>query len=122
MNARFFLLSSAVTGFLSVALGAFGAHALKGRLDDYHLGVFQTGVQYQFFHTFAIALVAILLTKSEMNWLKASGSAFLAGIFVFSGSLYLLALTGAKWWGAVTPIGGVAFMVGWILLFIAGLI
>ena len=115
---RFFLLLSAFFGFFSVALGAFGAHALKAIRDEYHLKVFHTGVDYQFFHTFALALVALLLQQGDSSWLRASGHAFWIGILVFSGSLYLLTLTQVGKWGAVTPLGGMSFLVGWILLFI----
>lgn len=114
-----FLTLSAAFGFLSVALGAFGAHALKASLDEYHLKVFHTGVEYQFFHTFALALVGVLLARGENNLIRYAGFAFVFGILVFSGSLYLLALTKISKWGAVTPIGGLAFLVGWALLFFA---
>ena len=117
--AKCFLIASAVSGFLSVALGAFGAHALKDRLDEYHLKVFHTGVQYQFFHVFALALVAVLILRQYHPLLKASGYAFIIGTIIFSGSLYLLALTKVKLWGAVTPIGGLGFLIGWVLLAIA---
>lgn len=117
MSSQAFLVLSAISGFLSVALGAFGAHALKASLGEYHLKVFHTGVEYQFFHTFAVALVGILLMiRGEENALRWSGYAFLLGIVVFSGSLYLLALTKVGKWGAVTPIGGVLFLAGWALL------
>lgn len=115
--AKTFLLLSSVFGFLSVALGAFGAHALKERFNEYQMGIYQTGVQYQFFHTLAIAVVGLLLMKSpDVALLKYSGISFVLGIFVFSGSLYLLAFTQIKILGAITPIGGVSFLVGWALL------
>ena len=117
--AKGFLLFSAASGFLSVALGAFGAHALKDMLDDYHLKVFQTGIQYQFFHCFALALVGLLLARLGDPTLRASGWAFVAGTVIFSGSLYCLAITQARWWGAVTPLGGLSFLIGWVLLFVA---
>lgn len=113
---RLFLATGCVSGFLSVALGAFAAHGLKSRLDEYSMGVFRTGIDYQFYHTFALVLVGILVLfrpTPSFNW---AGYAFIFGICVFSGSLYLLAFTGVKTWGAVTPIGGVGFLVGWILL------
>lgn len=115
--ANFFLSAAAVTGFLSVAFGAFGAHALKARLDEKYLAIFKTGVEYQFFHTFALALVAILLLRGETSLLRYAGWAFLVGIFIFSGSLYALALSQVGVLGAITPIGGVCFLVGWALLF-----
>jgi len=118
-SSRFFLLLASFFGFLSVALGAFGAHALKAVRDEYHLKIFHTGVEYQFLHTFALALVGVLLSREDSPWLRASGHAFWIGILIFSGSLYLLTLTRVGKWGAVTPIGGTAFLVGWALLFIA---
>ena len=118
-SANLFLLLSAISGFLSVAFGAFGAHALKASLDEYHLKVFHTGVDYQFYHTFALALVGLLLLRGDQPLLRASGYSFLVGTVIFSGSLYLLALTRVGKWGAVTPIGGLAFLVGWVLLAVA---
>lgn len=115
-SANLFLFLSAISGFLSVAFGAFGAHALKASLDDYHLKVFHTGVEYQFYHTFALALVGLLLVRADQPLVRWSGYSFLAGILIFSGSLYLLALTRVGKWGAVTPIGGLAFLIGWALL------
>ena len=117
--ARCFLLISSLSGFFSVALGAFAAHGLKQRLDEYHLGVFRTGVEYQFYHCFALALVGLLLLRGSYPLLRASGYAFLFGTIIFSGSLYLLALTRVGKWGAVTPIGGFAFLAGWVLLGVA---
>lgn len=115
-----FLLLGAISGFIAVALGAFGAHGLKDRLPADMLAVYHTAVQYQFWHTAALLAVGVL----ALHWpghaaLKWSGWAFVAGIVVFSGSLYLLALTGTRWLGAITPIGGVAFLAGWLLLAIA---
>jgi uncharacterized membrane protein YgdD (TMEM256/DUF423 family) len=113
---KVFLMSSAILGFLAVALGAFASHALKDRLDAYHLGVFRTGVEYQFFHVFALAMVAWLSTRSTQLSLVVSGFAFLVGIVLFSGSLYALALSGVRILGIITPFGGVSFLVGWALL------
>ena len=98
-------------GFLSVALGAFAAHALKARLNEYSLGVFRTGVEYQFFHALALILVGILAEKYPQ--LTMTAISFTAGIVIFSGSLYALALSNIKVFGAITPIGGVLFLVGW---------
>jgi uncharacterized membrane protein YgdD (TMEM256/DUF423 family) len=114
--AKFFLLAGTVMAFLSVALGAFGAHALKERLDTYLLGVFQTGVTYQFFHAVGLILVGLLSLRLDTSTVRWSGFLFLGGISFFSGSLYLLALTGVKAFGAITPIGGLAFLIGWALL------
>jgi uncharacterized membrane protein YgdD (TMEM256/DUF423 family) len=116
---KFFLASSALSGFISVLLGAFGAHALKNILDEYFMKVFHTGVEYQFYHTFALALVGLAASRYESPLLKYAGIAFLVGIILFSGSLYLLAFTKTKAWGAVTPIGGVSFLLGWGMMFIA---
>ena len=114
--AKCFLILGAVSGFLSVALGAFAAHGLKEKLSAYHLSVFRTGVDYQFYHTFAIALVGIMLLLKSSKLFPWSGYFFIAGIIIFSGSLYLLAFTGQKFWGAITPIGGLCFLVGWAVL------
>ena len=117
--ARTFIIIAALSGFLSVGLGAFGAHALKNRLDEYSLGVFETAVQYQFYHTLALLAVGLLtLWHPQSGPLRSSGVAFIAGMLVFSGSLYLLSFTGARWLGAITPIGGVSFLVGWACLMI----
>ncbi len=113
MTARAFLVPAAISGLLAVALGAFAAHALRGLLDQSLLQVFQTGVQYQFYHTLALALVALLPDRRS---LRLAGWSFLAGIVLFSGSLYVLALSGHHWLGAVTPLGGTAFLIGWAAL------
>jgi uncharacterized membrane protein YgdD (TMEM256/DUF423 family) len=96
--------------FLAVGLGAFGAHALKARLEPDMLAIFETGVRYQVYHALALLLVAALRGPSKAAW------CFTAGIALFSGSLYILALTGVKKWGAVTPIGGVLFLAGWLIV------
>lgn len=112
--AKLCLLSGGIFGFLAVALGAFGAHGLKSRLSEYAIGIFQTGVQYQFFH--AIALIAVGLLSMQGLSLKVTAYSFIFGVLVFSGSLYILALSGQKYWGAITPIGGLSFLVGWAWL------
>jgi uncharacterized membrane protein YgdD (TMEM256/DUF423 family) len=99
--------------FLAVGLGAFGAHALKNRLTPDMLAVFETGVKYQVYHALALLLLAALRGPSKAAW------CFTAGIVLFSGSLYVLALTGVRKWGAVTPIGGVLFLAGWLILLFA---
>lgn len=118
--AKQLLIITAISGLLAVALGAFGAHGLKTRVSPDLLSVYQTGVEYHFYHTFALGLVALLLLKfpaaSGLAW---SGWCFLAGILVFSGSLYLMTFTGWRWLGAITPVGGLSFMAGWVLLAIA---
>jgi uncharacterized membrane protein YgdD (TMEM256/DUF423 family) len=113
--ARLFLSLAAFGGFFAVALGAFGAHALRDSLSDYALSVFETAVHYQFFHALALFGVG-MLCRSEATptrWLCISGTAFAVGILVFCGSLYLLAFTGQRWLGAITPLGGVSFLLGW---------
>lgn len=105
----------AVIGMLGVAAGAFGAHALRERLSDRSLDVFETAARYQMYH--ALAILAAAWAVDRWGGLAgAAGWSFVIGVVVFSGSLYLLALTGVRWLGAITPIGGVAFIVGWALL------
>ena len=109
-----FITLAAISGFLAVALGAFGAHGLKDRLPADLLAVWQTAVQYQFRHTLALLGVGILLAQGfSPRALTVSGWLFTAGIALFSGSLYLLCLTGQRWLGAITPIGGVLWLVAW---------
>jgi uncharacterized membrane protein YgdD (TMEM256/DUF423 family) len=117
--ARWFIALAGFSGMLAVGLGAFGAHALKSRLDEHALSIYQTAVQYQFYHSLALLGVGLFcLWQPQSRLLLASGVAFLAGIFVFSGSLYLLSFTGIRWLGAITPIGGLAFIAGWALLLV----
>lgn len=99
---------------LAVAAGAFGAHALKGRLAPEALAVFETAVRYAFYHAFGMMAAGIAPGDERLR--RRAGHAFLAGILLFSGSLAILALTGQRWLGAVTPFGGLFFMVGWALL------
>jgi uncharacterized membrane protein YgdD (TMEM256/DUF423 family) len=113
------ILVSSVSGFLGVALGAFGAHGLKDRLDAYALGVWQTAVQYQVWHALALFGVGLLLRLpggGDARFANQAGWGFFLGTFVFSGSLYLLAFSGVKTFGAITPLGGVAFLFGWFAL------
>lgn len=120
-----YLLLAALSGFIAVALGAFGAHGLRQKLTSDMLAVFQTGVQYQFYHTLALLAVALLLIAvpqsalSSSSLVRWSGNLFAIGIVIFSGSLYVLAISGVRWLGAITPIGGVAFLAGWICLALA---
>lgn len=117
---KLFLLTGALSGFSAVAIGAFGAHALKARLDDYAVSIYQTGVEYQFYHSLALLAVALLSHwYPQSTALRISGYAFVFGIVLFSGSLYLLSLTGTRWLGAITPIGGLGFLVGWLALAVA---
>lgn len=115
-----FIAIAAINGFLAVGLGAFAAHGLRARLPEDLLAIFQTGVQYQMYHALALFGVGLLcLHFQESTLLKASGWAFFVGIIIFSGSLYILSLSGIRWLGAITPIGGVAFLTGWLLLIAA---
>ena len=118
---RTFLLIGGLSGLTGVALGAFGAHALRARLPADMLAVFETGVRYQMYHAAAILAVALALARSGGWLMAAAGWCFTAGIVLFSGSLYLLAVTGAGALGAVTPLGGVAFLLGWACLALAAL-
>lgn len=117
--ARLFLLLAAFSGFTSVALGAFAAHGLRQQLSPEYLAVFQTGVQYQQLHTLTLLVVALLLQRQPDRLLTLSGGFFVAGMLLFSGSLYALTLTGIGKLGIITPLGGVAFMLGWLLLGVA---
>ena len=109
-----FIGIGAINGLLAVAFGAFAAHALKGLLSDGLLAVFNTAVDYQAIHALALLAVGLLGQQTrDPRLLRWSGWAFATGILLFSGSLYLLALTDARWLGAVTPLGGTAFLIGW---------
>jgi uncharacterized membrane protein YgdD (TMEM256/DUF423 family) len=117
MSARAALALAAVLMFVAVAAGAFGAHALKARLPQDLLSAWQTGVQYHGWHALALALVGVLLQQSpDRPGLALAGWCFIAGVVLFSGSLYALALTGVRGLGAITPFGGVAFLAGWATL------
>lgn len=119
--AKLFISLASLSGLLAVAFGAFGAHALKSRLDDYALGVFQTAVQYHFYHSLALLAVGIIaLNQPQAALLRSSGWLFMTGIVIFSGSLYLLSISGVRWLGAITPLGGLAFIAGWGCLAAAG--
>lgn len=113
---RFFGVAGAAMGFVAVGLGAFAAHALGERLDPRSLQVFETGVRYQFFHALALLILALLGTQVPGAGVRIAGWCFLAGILLFSGSLYLVALSGRGVWGAVAPFGGTALLAGWIAL------
>lgn len=107
------LLIAAINGFLAVAAGAFGAHGLQGKLDPHHLEVFETGARYQIYHALAMGLAALAMRGTGAGAAQAAAAFFLVGIVLFSGSLYILALTGIRGFGIVTPFGGLAFLVGW---------
>jgi uncharacterized membrane protein YgdD (TMEM256/DUF423 family) len=115
------LSCAAFSALLSVVLGAFAAHGLKTKLSDTLLNTFQTGVQYQMYHSLALILLVILYRQMPQSLLVYSAGFMFAGIILFSGSLYMLALTQIKWFGPVTPLGGVCFIIGWALLIVATL-
>ena len=104
---------------LAVALGAFGAHGLKSQLSTDMLQTYKTGVDYHFYHALGLLLIGILAVSFPSELMKWSAILLTAGIILFSGSLYLLAVSGIKWLGAITPIGGLSFIAGWVLLFLA---
>jgi uncharacterized membrane protein YgdD (TMEM256/DUF423 family) len=112
MDRIFFALGS-ISAFLAVGLGAFGAHGLKGRLTPELLATFEVGVRYQMYHALALLAVAWACTKWPGPFTTAAGWLFIAGTVIFSGSLYGLSLTGVRWLGAVTPLGGLALLAGW---------
>ena len=110
---RLFFGLGAVSALLAVALGAFGAHALRGRLSAEMLSVFEVGVRYHMYHALALLAVGWASTRWPVGPVTAAGWLFVAGTVIFSGSLYLLCLTGARWLGAITPLGGLALLLGW---------
>ena len=119
--AKLFITLGSLSGMLAVVLGAFGAHALKSRLDEYALGVCETAAQYHFNHSLALLAVGVIaLSQPQTVMLKSSGWLFVIGILIFSGSLYLLSVTGVRWLGAITPVGGLAFIAGWACLAATG--
>ena len=115
---KLFVTLGAISGALAVLLGAFGAHLLKQMLSPEMLDVYKTGIQYQFYHTFALLTVGMLMNSKPSKTLKWSGYLFIGGILIFSGFLYLLAITGIKPLGMIVPIGGVMFVAGWICMLI----
>ena len=115
MERLFFTLGS-VSAFLGVALGAFAAHALKGRVEPDLLVIFETGVRYQMYHALALLAVGWACTRWPGKAVKTSGWLFVTGTVIFSGSLYALSLSGMRWLGAVTPVGGLALLAGWLCL------
>ncbi|PEA56620.1 hypothetical protein CON64_01520 [Bacillus pseudomycoides] len=113
---KIFFLLGCIVAALAVALGAFGAHGLEGKISAKMLDVWKTGVTYQMFHAGGLFVVALLMDKIQSSLVSAAGWCMVAGIVMFSGSLYALSTTGIKFFGPITPLGGVAFIVGWILL------
>lgn len=125
MKSKHLLAVGGLLAGVGVALGAFAAHGLKKTLPPYLIEVFNTGVQYQFIHALAILLCGVLLatkvTGKAQKYFALAANCFIIGIFCFSGSLYALALTGIKWFGPITPLGGLTFMLGWGLFVFAAL-
>jgi len=117
--ARWWLLIGSIAGLLGVAGGAFGAHALKTRLSEQMLANFETGTRYLLVHAVALLVVGVLASRPDTASLRLVGGAFTFGMVVFTGSLWLMALTDTRWLGAITPIGGTALIVGWTALAIA---
>ncbi len=113
---RLFALAGAKLALLAVALGAFGAHALRARLSPEDLAIFETGVRYQMYHALALFAVAWAASRWPGTAVNAAGWMFIVGVLIFSGSLYALVLTETRWLGAVTPVGGVVLILGWGLL------
>lgn len=120
ITAKLFLISGSVNAMFAVIFGAFGAHALKARLDEHLLKVFHTGVEYQFYHALGLILIGIIALNLPVNtWLKSAGWMMLSGIILFSGSLYLLSILNLRWLGMITPVGGLLFILSWLSLSIA---
>ena len=120
MTARLILTLGAVAAFLGVALGAFGAHALRARLTEQLLNTWETAVQYHLVHALALLAVGLLLLHTgPSSLLRWSAGLMLAGMVLFSGSLYLLCLSGVRWLGAITPLGGTALLIAWVLFAVA---
>ncbi len=113
---RIFLMLGGISGFLAVAAGAFGGHALKERLEPEMLAIFEVAARYHMFHALALLATAWACTRWPGPWTSAAGWCFAGGTLIFCGSLYILSLTGTRWLGAVTPLGGLAFMAGWLCL------
>ena len=123
---RFWLAAGAINGFLGVALGAFAAHGLRGRVEAGLLSarsfeIWEVGVRYHMYHALALLAVALLVDRLPAGLVNGAGYAFLAGIILFSGSLYALALTNIRILGAITPLGGVGFLIGWLMLAFAAM-
>jgi uncharacterized membrane protein YgdD (TMEM256/DUF423 family) len=123
MFSRWVLSAGAGFALLAVVLGAFAAHGLKAMLDAQQLALFETASRYQMYHALALLVVGVMLTNRQFSrsLLKLAALAFILGIILFSGSLYLLALVGVSWLGAITPLGGIAFLSGWLVMMIAAL-
>jgi uncharacterized membrane protein YgdD (TMEM256/DUF423 family) len=119
MTWTIWIIIGSLAGALAVGFGAFGAHGLRERLDADALAVFDIAARYQMYHALALLAVGFLALRVDNLTIRIAGSAFLLGIVLFSGSLYALALTGQRWMGMITPVGGLSFIVGWVALAIA---
>jgi uncharacterized membrane protein YgdD (TMEM256/DUF423 family) len=117
---RIFFVTGAISALIAVAAGAFGAHGLKTRVSTEMLAIFETAARYQMYHALALFVVAWAQTRFPGNLVNVAGWLFIVGTILFSGSLYLLSLTEIRWLGAITPLGGAAFLGGWICLILAG--
>jgi len=115
-TSKFFLMAGSLNAMLAVMLGAFAAHGLKKSLTDDLLNVFQTGVQYHFYHALGLIAVGLIAMHIQTSTIKWSGWLMLTGIVLFSGSLYILAISGMRWLGMITPFGGVCFIAAWAML------
>ncbi|WP_163539753.1 DUF423 domain-containing protein [Gracilibacillus sp. YIM 98692] len=113
---KVFLVLGVINGFLAVTLGAFGAHGLEGKLSEKMLNIWEKAVQYQMFHTGALLVTALLMQRITSGSIVSAGWFFFIGIVIFSGSLFIYATSGLKFFAMITPIGGLAFLIGWILL------
>lgn len=117
---KFTLIAASISGALAVMIGAFGAHALRASLEAAgRMDTFETGVKYQFYHTLALLAIGLLMSHMDSKLLGYSAIAMVAGMLIFSGSLYILCLSGVSKWGAVTPFGGLSLIAGWVMLAIA---
>lgn len=113
---RFYFIAGSISGLIAIGLGAFGAHGLKGRLSAEMLNAFEVGVRYQMYHALALLAVSWAFSRWPRAEVTAAGWLFVAGTVIFSGSLYFLSVSGIRWIGAITPIGGAAFLLGWLCL------
>ena len=113
------LMTASILLAIAVAIGAFGAHGLKAHLSHEMLQIYKTGVEYHFYHALGLLLIGVLSLSFPSGLLNWSAILLTVGIIVFSGSLYVMAISGIKWLGAITPLGGLSFIAGWVLLFIA---
>ncbi|MGM8364738.1 DUF423 domain-containing protein [Virgibacillus sp. W0181] len=112
---KLFLLAGVINGFIAVALGAFGAHGLEGKITEKAISTWEKAVLYQMFHTVALLITGLIISKIQGSGIYWAGWMFLFGIILFSGSLYIYSTTGVKWLAMITPFGGVLFLIGWIL-------